>query len=57
MGTVHLNPLETTLRIAEQINEIKMLFLQNVHNFKGPRKREAVDSMLCISHVAYVFLL
>jgi len=38
MGTVHLNPLEITLRISEQINKIKMLFLQNVNNFKGPKQ-------------------
>lgn len=40
MGTAHLNPLEITLRISEQFNDIKILFLQNVSNFKGQNSKK-----------------
>lgn len=52
MGSVHLNPLEITLKISEQINEIKVLCLQNVNSFRGPNQGEAPGSMFCVSHVA-----
>lgn len=54
MGTVHLNSFESTLRVSEQINEIKMLFLQNGNNFQRPKQGEAIDSMFCISHFSSV---
>lgn len=50
METVHLNSLESTLRMSQQINKIKILFVQNGNNFHRPKQREAIDSMFCISH-------
>lgn len=52
METVHLNSLEITLRVSQQINKIKTLFLQNGNNFQRPKQGEAIDSMVCISHSA-----